>query len=274
MEVTMRAIAVVVVGFGLLGAACAPTGEGEDVEARQSAVATKGVVCHMPGAHQQELEVAASAVPAHLAHGDTSGHCDDGTGGPCAGKADGTACDDGNSCTDGDACHAGACTSGAQRTCLSDDTCRVGACDRATGACVFSQAADGTSCNDNLACTTSDTCHAGICYGKGPGELAPGETKTFTCPATAEAIDGIVQPSSCMFDLSSAYNNLFTGPVLLSSHLDRWFANYDVNPLGDGRIQIMCVYHNADGLQIAGTSGFATATSCTATTADSFVCTN
>jgi hypothetical protein len=71
-------------------------------------------------------------------------------------RAAGAACEDGNGCTQGDTCDAaGLCAAGAM--CESDDACQVGAC--MGDACVFSAAADGTSCG----ATTAERCCAGAC---------------------------------------------------------------------------------------------------------------
>lgn len=50
-------------------------------------------------------------------------------------------------------------------TCYSGiDQCHTGTCD-ATANCVPAAVADGTSCNDHNACTSGDTCNAGVCSG-------------------------------------------------------------------------------------------------------------
>jgi hypothetical protein len=95
---------------------------------------------------------------------------------------------------------------------------------------------------------------------------------TVTCPIDATAVAGVVTPT-CEFSHSLAPNNVFTGPVMLVSHLDRDFAAFDVNPIGDGRIQLMCDYADADGLGIGGIYRFIVASSCAATSAASFTCT-
>jgi len=88
--------------------------------------------------------------------------------GMCSNPAapDGTSCSDSNACTSGETCHAGACNGGTTVTCTASDQCHVaGTCNPATGACSNPAAPDGTSCNDNSACTTGETCHAGACNG-------------------------------------------------------------------------------------------------------------
>ena len=87
---------------------------------------------------------------------------------PCAGAADGTACDDGNPCTGSDTCQSGVCT-GTALTCTASDQCHVaGVCDTTTGLCSNPAAVDGTTCDDGDACTQTDSCQAGSCVGSNP----------------------------------------------------------------------------------------------------------
>ena len=80
--------------------------------------------------------------------------------------ANGTACNDGNACTQIDTCQAGTCTGSSPVTCTALDQCHVaGTCSPSTGACSNPNAANGTTCNDGNACTTTDTCQAGTCTG-------------------------------------------------------------------------------------------------------------
>ena len=104
-----------------------------------------------------------------------------------------------------------------------------------------------------------------------PVETFAGTMTTVTCPIDATAVAGVVTPT-CDFPYSFVPNNVFTGPVTLVSHLDRDFAGFDVNPIGDGRIQLMCDYANADGLGIGGIYQYIVASSCTATSAAGFTC--
>jgi RHS repeat-associated protein len=51
-------------------------------------------------------------------------------------------------------------------TCTALDQCHVaGTCDPNAGTCSNPDASDGTNCNDNNACTTGETCQAGVCGG-------------------------------------------------------------------------------------------------------------
>jgi cytochrome b involved in lipid metabolism len=95
-------------------------------------------------------------------------------GGPCAGQANGTACDDGNANTVGDVCTNGACA-GIDHcvgvVCAASDQCHTaGTCiDHATGACSNPVAANGTSCNDGNGNTSNDVCTNGTCAGTPSG---------------------------------------------------------------------------------------------------------
>jgi hypothetical protein len=102
-------------------------------------------------------------------------------------KADGTACDDHNACTQTDMCQNGTCVGSNPVVCTALDQCHVpGTCDPATGTCSNPDIADGTSCNDDNACTTGDTCQKGVCTGGAAAACtASGPCMTPTCdPAT------------------------------------------------------------------------------------------
>src|SRR5262249_33295952 len=97
------------------------------------------------------------------------GVCDPATG-SCSSPAapDGTACDDGDACTSEDSCQAGACIGNAA-VCIAAHQCHVaGTCDSGTGTCSSPTKPDGTACNDGNACTSTDTCRAGVCTGTPP----------------------------------------------------------------------------------------------------------
>ena len=75
-------------------------------------------------------------------------------------------CEDGNLCTLLDTCQAGVCTPGTLKTCLPSDQCHnAGTCEPTTGLCSDPIKQNGSSCNDGNACTTTDTCIAGVCTG-------------------------------------------------------------------------------------------------------------
>src|SRR2546425_267746 len=85
---------------------------------------------------------------------------------------DGHSCDDGNLCTTGDTCSGGTCA-GTPVTCTASDQChKAGTCDPSTGDCSNPTQDDGFACSDGNACTSPDTCQAGVC--------TPGATKTCT----------------------------------------------------------------------------------------------
>ncbi len=77
----------------------------------------------------------------------------------------GTGCDDGNACTQTDVCDGqGACVGLDPVVCTVIDQCHLaGICDPGTGACSNPNAPDGTSCNDDNACTVGDVCVGGTC---------------------------------------------------------------------------------------------------------------
>jgi hypothetical protein len=78
---------------------------------------------------------------------------------------DGAPCSDGNACTTGDTCSDGACV-GTPKGCSSlDSACTLGVCQGSTGGCVAIPRNEGQSCVDANACTTGETCQAGLCLG-------------------------------------------------------------------------------------------------------------
>ena len=235
------------------------------------------LVCHVsPGnpANAHEMEVPSSTVAVHLAHGDQLGPCI--APGPCTGQTDGTPCNDGDLCTINDVCLGGVCTPGTPVTCSDRGACEsAGTCSPLSGTCFYTPLPDGTPCNDQNSCTIG-TCEACVCPADGLTDgfvdLTPGETKTFTCPSDAQAQDGIVQPTTCLFPHSYAPNLTFTGPVSLFSHLSRDWAGYDMSTLPNGGVQLSCIYGDSEGSQVGGTYGITNAASCTVTDT-SFICT-
>jgi hypothetical protein len=120
------------------------------------------------------------------------GTCDTSTG-ICnnPNKPDTTTCNDGNLCTQTDVCQSGVCTGQNPVTCApNDDQCHENVCQPASGACVDQAKQDGATCNDENACTQTDTCQGGACTGGNPVVCttsdnchAPGtcDTGTGTC---------------------------------------------------------------------------------------------
>jgi len=95
------------------------------------------------------------------------GTCDSGTG-LCSDppKADGTSCNDGNACTQTDECQGGVCTGSDSVICTALDQCHnVGVCNTTTGNCSNPPKTNGTPCDDNNACSQTDTCQGGTCTG-------------------------------------------------------------------------------------------------------------
>ena len=94
------------------------------------------------------------------------GTCNTSVGCIFTSKANGTNCNDGNICTDNDQCNSGTC-SGTWTNCPQyPNLCVLASCIPPYG-CTNYSSPNGTQCNDNNACTTSDQCEAGICAGTG-----------------------------------------------------------------------------------------------------------
>ena len=112
------------------------------------------------------------------------------TNGVCSNppKANGTTCNDQNACTQTDTCQSGTCAGGNTVTCAAIDQCHdVGTCNTATGACSAPIKVNGTTCNDQNACTRIDTCQNGACTGGNP----------VTCAAIDQCHDaGTCSPST------------------------------------------------------------------------------
>lgn len=129
-----------------------------------AAPAAKVTICHFPPddpASFQTITIAPSALPAHLAHHDFGGPCEN----DCA--LFGSLCDDGNACTV-DTCNAdGTCASSAPTDCDDANPCTADSCDPGTGACVTAPVSTTTTCDDGNACTGPvDRCDgAGQCHG-------------------------------------------------------------------------------------------------------------
>jgi hypothetical protein len=94
------------------------------------------------------------------------GTCD-ATTGKCSSpaKQDGTGCNDANACTTGDACKSGICQGNAV-VCTASDQCHMpGTCNSNDGTCSNPAKADSSGCDDQNACTHSDSCQGGVCKG-------------------------------------------------------------------------------------------------------------
>lgn len=84
-------------------------------------------------------------------------------------KANGSACNDGNACTQTDTCQNGVCTGSNPVVCTALDQCHnPGTCNPQTGQCTNPEKPYGSPCNDGNACTQTDICISGACYGTNP----------------------------------------------------------------------------------------------------------
>ena len=114
------------------------------------------------------------------------------TNGYCTHSNNTGACNDGNSCTLTDTCQAGTCVGSNPVTCSASDQCHVaGVCNPANGTCSNPNAANGTACNDNNACTTSDACSNGVCTGTAIpcANIQPGIDLFTTPPGAGTHVD-------------------------------------------------------------------------------------
>jgi len=80
--------------------------------------------------------------------------------GACSYAPNTAVCNDGDACTVRDSCVDGACD-GSPRDCDDGNPCTEDSCDPRSG-CVSRPISD-VACDDGLACTTGDTCSAGVC---------------------------------------------------------------------------------------------------------------
>jgi hypothetical protein len=123
----------------------------------------KVTICHFPPGNPdnyQTITISASALPAHLAHGDYPG--------PCANdcKLFGTSCNDNNLCTT-DTCNPdGTCANTQAVDCTNTNPCiQSSQCDPATGACVDTPSPAGTACTGSDVCSTYSCDGSGNCVG-------------------------------------------------------------------------------------------------------------
>jgi hypothetical protein len=133
------------------------------------------------------------------------GVCDPATG-VCSDPelVDGTTCDDSDACTQADTCQSGVCTGDDPVTCTALDQCHdVGVCDPATGVCSDPIVVDGTSCEDDDACTLNDFCLAGVCTAGSPPcddpDLCDEDLEICFRPCTEDAECQYYPPTSSDF---------------------------------------------------------------------------
>ncbi len=160
---------------------------------------TTNDACNANGVCVGTAIVCTASDQCHLAGVCTAGVCSN----PIA--PNGTPCEDGNLCSGNDTCQAGICQPGIPIVCTPIDQCHLagtcnpatgicsigphvsdpccgdpccglvcpaldqchiaGTCDPATGICSNPIKTNGTSCNDNNACTSGDVCNNGVCGG-------------------------------------------------------------------------------------------------------------
>jgi len=82
-------------------------------------------------------------------------------------KPNGTACNNpGNLCNQTNTCQGGTCTGMNPVVCAPPDQCHnPGTCVPATGTCTYTTKPNNTPCDDDNACSQTDTCQGGSCLG-------------------------------------------------------------------------------------------------------------
>jgi hypothetical protein len=114
--------------------------------------------------------------------------------GPCANQPNGTTCDDGNPCTTTSSCQGGVCVGANPVVCAAPAACKqAGVCQTSgpsAGTCTYADSATGTACDDGRACTSPDTCAAGVCM-SGPSTCTGGQT----CSTAGVCVPGACVPA-------------------------------------------------------------------------------
>lgn len=138
-------------------------------------------------------------------------------------------CSDNNLCNGIESCVSSQCQSGTPLQCNPTDTCKVGSCNASTG-CSVTNIANGTSCNDGNANTSSDQCQSGVCVGT-PVTSPPtldkvrafnSRTGASICDPCANAatlnlgIDGNTQIDGITLEVVQSGTPIATGSVCLS----------------------------------------------------------
>jgi len=92
-------------------------------------------------------------------------------------EPDGTLCSDDNICNGVETCGGGLCHRPDPLNCDDHNGCTTDSCDRVEG-CMHTTLADGTSCDDSLACNGTDVCQGGECTHSGGPECDDGNPCT------------------------------------------------------------------------------------------------
>ena len=157
--------------------------------------------------------------------------CDDGN--PCSADscdpalgclsiaANGEPCDDGNPCTVGDFCAAKKCFGGTPDPCDDGDLCTIDSCDPGAG-CGHVLAPDGTVCDDDESCTSSDVCTEGVCAGA-IDPICPDPGDCCTAKAEPECSHAAIRDCVCAADelcCTTAWDQTCVDEVLSVCGLD------------------------------------------------------
>lgn len=146
-------------------------------------------------------------VPIDDCHG--AGECDP-TSGECStpNLPNGTECSDGDVCSENEQCTDGVCGGGTAVVCpdTGNQCLNAGECVPGVG-CVPVLAQDGSSCNDENACTRTDTCQAGECVGANEVDCSsanPCVNDGVCAPSTGQCVPGTKRPDGARCDDNDA----------------------------------------------------------------------
>jgi len=135
-------------------------------------------------------------------------------------QVDGTVCDDDQACTKSDVCTAGIC-GGTAYTCDAADACHEAGICAGNGSCTFAGKPNGTPCDDQVACTKSDTCNGAVCSGTPYTCSEPGECQTsVSCDGTGCAISAKADDTACSDDGTACTTDACQGGACSHKQLD------------------------------------------------------
>ena len=146
----------------------------------------------------------------------TNDSCNDETD-ACVNANNTSPCDDSLFCTTDDTCGGGTC-GGVARNCSDSDVCTDDSCNDETNACVNTN--NTSPCDDNLFCTTGDTCSDGTCSGPATDCGDANVCTDDSCNETTDACVNAANVEPCDDGLFCTTSDTCTGGSCLGSLLD------------------------------------------------------